>query len=672
MSTRSREAQLLEQIRAARDRFDNLYQRSGIKPADETILNESLQELSNAHEELRVAMEELRWQNDQLIATRALSEEQRRHYRELFEFAPDGYLVTDTAGTIQEASQKAAELLGVRQHFLMGKPMVIFIPETEHQAFHELLTRLEKGAEIPRWEMQMQPRDGSAFPAAVSVSVIRQSQASGWRPIGLRWLVRDISEQKKVDEQIQSQLRRITTIRDINLAVTSTLDLRTVLDLLLEKLDRYFPYPTATTIRLFDTDTGQLDPLYCRNLDATEWKENGPRPLPPRLEEPMRTKKAFVVHNVQTDPLSRRPDFYRRNGLVSYLAIPLILTGEIIGFLSLYTKEEHQFSEEEIEFLSSVAVQATMAIHNSRLYEQVKVQAAELQKAHDKLEERVRDRTFELASTNEMLTAEINERRRVEERLRESERRLSELAKQLEQQLIASDRLVSVGELAASVAHEFNNPLQIILGYAQELLEEAKPSEPNHEPLKIIETETRRCREIIRNLLDFARPVDAERVLAPVESIVQSGLRLVYHYLQMCKVKLEIDIKPNLPPIYADSQQLQQVLMNLAFNAAEAMPGGGKLTIRALKSQGRENLAPELIITVSDTGMGIASDNLVNIFRPFFTTKKKKGMGLGLAICERIMEAHGGRIFVESDPGKGTSFHLHFPLRESREYGRAS
>jgi two-component system NtrC family sensor kinase len=678
MATRSREATLLEQIRTARSRFGDLYHRAGIKPVDETLLNELLQELSTAHEELRVAMEELHRQNDELIATRGLAEEQRQHYRELFEFAPDGYLVTDTAGTILEGNHKAGRILGVRSRFLMGKPLAVFIPPSEHKAFHELLARLETEAEVPSCEMEMKPRGGRPFPVAVSVSVMRQSAPSGRRPIGLRWLVRDTTERKKAEEQIQNQLRRITALRDISLAVTSTLDLQSVLDLLLEKLEHCFPYPTATTIRLFDTETGQLDPLYCRNLDATEWKEQGKRPLPPRLEEPMRTKKPFAVLNVQTDPLSRRPDFYRRNGLVSYLAVPLILTGEILGFLSLYTKEEHDFSSEEIEFLSSAAVRATMAIHNSRLYQQVKAQAAELLKAHEELEERVRERTAQLAQANERLTAEVTERRRIEEKLRESEGRLAELAKHLEQQLIASDRLVSIGELAASVAHEFNNPLQIIMGFAQELLLEAKPSDPQHEPLTIIDTETRRCRQIIRNLLDFARPVDAERALSPVEPIVQDGIRLIYHYLQMARIKIEIDIEPDLPPIHADSQQLQQVLMNLAFNAAEAMPKGGKLAIRASAQPGSDAPAgepgheSEMIIAVSDTGAGIPKENMTKIFRPFFTTKKKKGMGLGLSICERIVEAHGGRILVESAPGKGTTFYLHFPLRETREYGRAS
>ncbi|MGH7766644.1 MAG: GAF domain-containing protein, partial [Candidatus Binatia bacterium] len=559
MATRSREATLLEQIRTARDRFDDLYHRAAIKPVDETLLNESLEELSTAHEELRVAMEELRWQNDELIATRSLAEEQRRHYRELFEFAPDGYLVTDTAGIIQEANHKAGQILGVRDRFLMGKPMIIFIPEPEHKAFHELLARLESDAEVPSCEMRMKPRDGLPFPAAVSVSVIRQSAPSGWRPIGLRWLVRDITNQKKSDEQIESQLRRITGLHEINKAITSTLDLESVLDLLLEEIEDFFHYPTATTVRIFNQKTGEMERVLCRNIPLEEWKGYG-RPRPgSRADEVIRSKAPVVATNLKTDPRSHRHDFYVRNGLSSYLAVPLTIKDQVMGILCVYTKEEHDFSQEEVVFLSSLATQAAMTIHNSQLYEQLKEQTAELENSREQLEERVRERTFELAATNEMLTAEVGERRRIEEKLRQSEGRLSELAKRLEQQLIASDRLVSVGELAASVAHEFNNPLQIIMGFAQELLQETKPSQPHHEPLTIIEAETRRCREIIRNLLDFARPVEAERVLTPVEPIVQNGLQLVYHYLQMSKVKVAIDIEPNLPPIHADAQQLQQV-----------------------------------------------------------------------------------------------------------------
>jgi signal transduction histidine kinase len=136
-----------------------------------------------------------------------------------------------------------------------------------------------------------------------------------------------------------------------------------------------------------------------------------------------------------------------------------------------------------------------------------------------------------------------------------------------------------------------------------------------------------------------------------------------------------LHLEPNLPPILADPQQLRQVLLNLAFNAAEAMPNGGTLTLRAATDflepardgQERGRNKRELTIAVSDTGVGIDPDKLSSIFRPFFTTKKRKGMGLGLSICERIVKSHQGRIRAESTPGKGTTFYLHFPATEAKE-----
>lgn len=266
---------------------------------------------------------------------------------------------------------------------------------------------------------------------------------------------------------------------------------------------------------------------------------------------------------------------------------------------------------------------------------------------------------------------DITRRKRMEEALRESEQRYRDLARELEQQLIISDRLVSLGELAASMAHEFNNPLQIVMGFTEDLLTEVEPSDPHYQALKIIKKEARRCKEVVRALLDFARPAGVELKLVHIEDILRKSFDLLPVHLEKAKVESEIEIQPDLPQIYADPQQMEQVLLNLFFNAVEAMPGGGTLGVRVRANRlgpgsprGEGLAAPnEVVIALSDTGVGIEPDVLPNIFRPFFTTKKKRGMGLGLSICERIMRAHGGRIEVESRPGQGTSFYLHLPLK---------
>jgi two-component system NtrC family sensor kinase len=481
----------------------------------------------------------------------------------------------------------------------------------------------------------------------------------------LRWILRDITEHKAADQQIEGQNRRNSVLREINLAITSTLDLQTTLNVLLTRLELLFPYPTVATVRLIIPTTGKLEHIICRGLDETEWKAHAPSSPSVRTQEVLRSNAPMAVRHIKTDPYRHSPDFYVRNGLVSYLGAPLTIQGEVLGVFCLYTREEHEFSENEVDSFSALAVQAAIAIHNSQLYEQLQNQAAELQRAHDDLELRVEERTRQLAEANEVLKTEIAERRQVEEKLRHSERQLSAIANELEEQLIASDRLVSIGELAASIAHEFNNPLQIILGFAQDLAGEPDLPQSGQQSLKIIAEEVLRCREIIRNLLDFARPRNAELQQAVVEPIVRESIKLVRSHLEKSQVNVEIDIPADLPRIHGDPQQLKQVLINLVFNAAEAMPAGGTLAIRAAAgaAAGVEGCS-ELIVAVSDTGTGINPDFITSIFRPFFTTKKKRGTGLGLSVCDRIMKAHGGTVSVESKQGIGTTFYLRFPLME--------
>ena len=248
--------------------------------------------------------------------------------------------------------------------------------------------------------------------------------------------------------------------------------------------------------------------------------------------------------------------------------------------------------------------------------------------------------------------------------------------KEMEQQLISSDRLVAIGEMAIAVAHEFNNPLGIILGFSQDLLTEVESVDPRYNSLKIIEEEARRCKKIMRELMEFGRPTPAQFACVNAGELVRRGVDLISSQAQKVKVQTQIEIQKELPQIWADPQQVTQVLVNLFFNAMEAMPAGGTLTVRgAIKGEGEKEdhghaLAPlpnEVVIAVADTGSGIQPKDLPKIFRTFFTTKQKKGMGLGLSVCESIMKAHGGRIAVESVPGKGTTFYLYFPVKKEDE-----
>ena len=255
---------------------------------------------------------------------------------------------------------------------------------------------------------------------------------------------------------------------------------------------------------------------------------------------------------------------------------------------------------------------------------------------------------------------DLTERRRVEEALRESELKLRQQAEELEQQLIASGRLVSLGEITASMAHEFNNPLGIVMGFAQHLLTETDPASPHYQALKIINEETKRCQRIIQELLQYSRPKSAEAGSIDVKQTIEKTLSLVAHHLYKQKIEAVAEIPAALSPAYADGQQIEQVCLNLFLNAIDAMPEGGKLTV-AVAEEPNGSDASTVVIRVADTGFGIEKKDLPKIFLPFFSAKKGKGLGLGLPICERIVKNHGGRIEVESEPGNGTIFSIYLP-----------
>jgi signal transduction histidine kinase len=186
---------------------------------------------------------------------------------------------------------------------------------------------------------------------------------------------------------LSGNLQRIRALREIDMAIASTLNLREVLNVLLEKIDLALPY-AAATVRLFNKESGLLEPVACRNLDEKEWKEAGGKAGRGPANAVFESKAPVMISNVQTDPRVRDLEFFRRHGLVSYLGVPLVVKDEVLGVLSFYTKEEHRFSNEEVEFLTTLAGQAAIAIHNSQLYEKTKSQAVELERANEDLKRR--------------------------------------------------------------------------------------------------------------------------------------------------------------------------------------------------------------------------------------------------------------------------------------------
>ncbi len=242
------------------------------------------------------------------------------------------------------------------------------------------------------------------------------------------------------------------------------------------------------------------------------------------------------------------------------------------------------------------------------------------------------------------------------------------------EQLIQQEKMASVGQLAAGVAHELNNPLGGILGYSQFALEKiTKKSLEDLTPddiatysqyLKDIEFQSQRCKTIVQNLLKFAR-ASTKVAFEPVNlsSVLRDTLVFVRHQMEMSGVELVTDLKGSLPEVIGNANQLQQVFTNIIINAIQAMPDGGKLFVSIKEMPETQLISRSIEITFKDTGCGISEEHLSNIFEPFFTTKKVgQGTGLGLSVSYGIIKDHKGEIFVESRVGKGTKFTIWLPI----------
>lgn len=231
----------------------------------------------------------------------------------------------------------------------------------------------------------------------------------------------------------------------------------------------------------------------------------------------------------------------------------------------------------------------------------------------------------------------------------------------LERQLVQLQKLSSIGALASSITHEFNNVLTTIINYAKLGLRKTD-EESRQKAFEKILTAGQRASKLTCGMLSFARGGSSRQEPTDLVSLVQSVLVLVEKDLQMHRISLHTDFSSR-PQVVVNVGQIQQVLMNLIINARQAMPGGGRLLISVRTSADPQRAE----ITVRDTGCGIPADMLPRIFDPFFSTKAadrngQGGSGLGLALCRQIIEAHQGRIRVESAPGQGTSFTLKLPL----------
>jgi PAS domain S-box-containing protein len=278
---------------------------------------------------------------------------------------------------------------------------------------------------------------------------------------------------------------------------------------------------------------------------------------------------------------------------------------------------------------------------------------AQLQQAHDELERRVKERTAELRAANQALQADIAARKRAEDE-----------QKRLQAQLLESEKMGAVGRLAGGVAHDFNNRLTVISGYGELLLSELEDGSPASADVAQIMKAADSAAALTRQLLLFSRRSEGEPSVLDPNKLLESCQGMLHRLLGE-DVELVVRPAPDICRIHADRSQIEQVIINLAINARDALQGGGRISIDTATEV--LDAKTYLHLSVEDSGSGIDSKHLPHLFEPFFTTKEHgKGTGLGLSVVYGIVKQHGGRITVDSELGKGSTFHVYVPATTAR------
>lgn len=311
------------------------------------------------------------------------------------------------------------------------------------------------------------------------------------------------------------------------------------------------------------------------------------------------------------------------------LCVPLAGNGESFGALLVERAETYSFRPTDLLVLEAAARLAAPALQPGGQPESQQAALAALQAA------------------NATMQAELEARTRAQD--------------EAEERLLRSARLAAVGEMAAGVAHELNNPLTTVTGFTELILEQTAAESPLRGDLELVLNEARRARGVVRRLLDFSRPSEILRVDADLNEELLHVLGLVHHAARTSGVEMRLTLWDDLPPVRIDRSQMQQVFLNLVQNAIQALPQGGQLTLR---TQVQTRAGQEYVTaSVTDSGEGIRPEHLSQVFEPFFTTKPAgSGTGLGLSVSYGIVADHGGFIDVLSPAGEGATFTVWLPL----------
>ncbi|MBN1217818.1 MAG: response regulator [Anaerolineae bacterium] len=559
----------------------------------------------------------LEQKSQQAFAALQASEER---YRSIFENAVEGIFRYKPGGGFIDANPALVQMLG----YSSKAEVLALDPKKEvyvkADQFQYVLDQIQARKIIKNLELSWQTKNGEHITVNLNGRVVQDAQGE---VLFCEGMVQDISERKQAEEEIYRRNRELALLNRVIGATATSSDTVAILNTVCRELALAFEVPHATaTLLNQDQSLGTVVADYRAKDEPTFLNENIPVENNPIIQYLLTHKTPLVAEDAQNDlRLASMYDLLRRLHTASALILPLVVEQEMIGSLNIATVEPRSFSDEEVSLAQRVAEQVTGTLLRIRLDEQ---------------------------------------------------------HRQLEDQLRQSQKMEAIGRLAGGMAHDFNNLLTVITGYSELLLyRHMAKNDPQYRDVEQIRKAGERASTLTRQLLAFSRQQVIQPEVLDLNTVITDLSRMLRRLVSE-DIELITHLDSSSGHVKADIGQMEQVIMNLVVNAADAMPQGGKLTIKTSRVDVDEDYASRhiglkpgayVMLTISDTGVGMDKETQLHIFEPFFTTKEKgKGTGLGLATVYGIVQQNEGYISVNSQLGQGTTFRIYLPrLRQAAE-----
>jgi len=574
---------------------------------------------TRAERALRDARDRLELRVRQRTAELEKAGETKARLASIIESSDDAIASKNLDGIITSWNRGAERLFGYSAQEAVGQPMAMLIPPERASEEPTILAGIARGETTDHFETVRVGKEGHKIDVSVSISPLRDSQG---RITGASKIARDITDRKLAQVKVQAQLARLHLLHQITRAIGERQDIQSIFQVVIRTLEEQLPVDFCC-ICLYDpaekclivTSVG----LHSEALS---------------LELAM-TAQARVEIDITQVPFPF-PQRLARGALSSMVAAPLLVESKVFGVLIAARQQAHSFSSGECEFLKQASEHVALAAHQAQLY-------SALQQAYDDL-------------------------------------------RQTQKAVMQQERLLALGQMASGIAHDINNAISPVALYTESLLEREPGLSPGARgQLETIRRAIDDVAQTVARMREFYRPREPQLALAPVDmnAIVQQVVDLTRaRWSDMAQqrgiaIAMRTELAPDLPAIMGADNEIREALTNLIFNAVDAMPNGGPLTLRTRVAQQKGPHAEEGVdrrfvqVEVIDSGIGMDEDTRRRCLEPFFSTKGERGTGLGLAMVYGAVQRHSADIDIESAVGQGTTMRLTFAIPATPAVGAA-